>query len=190
MQVKNFDEFSKFADEIILNMNNVKNNITIVAYYEDAVEILRELIKTDKVDIYSIDIHDYYWDNYDNEYYITVSKSEDGYILYCEKAYNVKKDIYLYSETNILYIASDCNSRILQRINSDVAYEVRFCDDDEEDDFDKMVKTMMNVEEIKMDEDMKGFTISHSDDYGYSSFSFHSTDESLVRDMLKNYKKF
>ena len=46
------------------------------------------------------------------------------------------------------------------------------------------------TETIKMDDDMKGFSISTSDDYGYSSFSSYSTDEDLVRKMLKNYKKF
>ena len=44
--------------------------------------------------------------------------------------------------------------------------------------------------EIEMDEDMKGFTVSRSDDYGFSTFSFHSTDEDLVKRVLKDYKKF
>ena len=46
------------------------------------------------------------------------------------------------------------------------------------------------TQKIEMDKDMKGFSISTSDDYGYSSFSFHSTDEDLVQAMLKKYEKF
>lgn len=59
-------------------------------------------------------------------------------------------------------------------------------------EYTKFVKkeTKPRTQKIEMDKDMKGFSISTSDDYGYSSFSFHSTDEDLVKAMLKKYEKF
>lgn len=190
MEIKKYNDYSEFVKSVMDNMESVRQNITIVAFYEDASAILKHIAKYEKSILHSIDIHDYMWENYDSEYYITLSKDDEGdYLIYCEKAYDDKKDVYLYGESNIVYIAEDCSAKVLKRLYSDIYYEVRFFDD-EEDDFDKMVKTMMNVDEIEMDEDMKGFTVSRSDDYGFSTFSFHSTDEDLVKRVLKDYKKF
>ena len=41
---------------------------------------------------------------------------------------------------------------------------------------------------IESDGDMHGFSVNHSDENGYSSYSFYSTDLSLVNEMAKLFK--
>jgi hypothetical protein len=191
MKVRNFSDFSSFCKDVIDNMESVKQTISIACFYEDAVEIVKGLSKYDKVRLFSIELRDFMWDGYDNEYYITLSKDEEGdYLLYCEKAYVKEKDIYFFVECDIAYIAEDCSSRIIKRMSSNVFYETRFFDDEEDFCSCEKCADKLKIGEIEIDEDMKGFTVSTSDDYGYSSFSFHATDENFVKEILKLYKKF
>lgn len=41
---------------------------------------------------------------------------------------------------------------------------------------------------IESDGDMHGFSVNHSDDNGYSSYSFYSTDLSIVNEMAKLFR--
>jgi len=83
----------------------------------------------------------------------------------------------------------DCDKEDIEDVfkcNGDCAS----CDMNEDFEYNAKIQHNPKKETIKMDDDMKGFSIATSDDYGYSSFSFHSTDENLVKEMLKIYKKF
>ena len=186
MKTKKFEDFSSFCKDVIDSMESVKQTISIACFYEEATEIIKYLSRYDKVRLFSIELRDFMWNGYDKEYYITLSKDEEGdYLLYCEQAYVEEKDIYLFVECDIAYIVEDCSSRIIKRMSSNVSYETRFFDDEED------VCSCKTCDcKTEIDEDMKGFTISTSDDYGYSSFSFHATDKNLVKEILRLYKKF
>ena len=206
MDIRNFESFEDLAFEVVKKMQCVEDGIGIVAFYDDAREIIRELILTGACTVGSMELHDYEWSGYDKEFYITVSKVIDGeWTIFCEPAMRESKTEYIYSETDICYLLDNCSSRIIPRIKSSVLYETSIVDEDAEfehdgdcvnrnlnEDFGDAMKIQKKpkTESINMHDDMKGFTVSTSDDYGYSSFSFHSTDVNLVEEMLKNYKKF
>lgn len=210
MDSKVFESYEDFACEIVQKMQYVEDAIDIVCFYEDARTMIRELILTGACTVGCVDIHDPEWKGYDKEYYITVSKViDDEWTIWCEPAMREHETDYIYGEADICYLFDNCSSRIIKRIKSSLCYETTIADKDdfecdgdcanydlnENQDIDSYfnhtkVQHKPKTENIKMDDDMKGFTISTSDDYGYSSFSFHSTDESLVKEMLKNYKKF
>lgn len=203
MDIRNFKTYEDFAYAVIGKMSSVESTIDIVCFYEDAKQIIRELILTGACTIGCIDIAYEACNGYELEYYLSVSKMDDEWQIWCQEAFDKDKDIYLYGEADICYIFGDCNSRILRRLKSPIVYEVHVDEMDEEYEDDICMcpeccaeremnnkKSSVPHSDIKMDDDMKGFTISSSDDYGYSSFSFHSTDESLVKEMLKVYKKF
>ena len=206
MDLRNFESFENLAFEVVEKMQCVEDGIDIVAFYDDAREIIRELILTGACTVGSMELHDPEWSGYDKEFYITVSKCfDDEWTIWCEPAMRENETEYIYGEADICYLLDNCSSRIIPRIKSSVLYETSIVDEDTEfecdgdcancdlnEDFGDAMKIQKKpkTETINMDDDMKGFTISTSDDYGYSSFSFHSTDESLVKEMLKIYKKF
>ena len=206
MDIRNFESFEDLAFEVVEKMQCVEDGIDIIALYDDAREIIRELILTGACTVGSMELHDPEWCGYNKEFYITVSKCfDDEWTIWCEPAMRENETEYIYGEADICYLLDNCSSRIIHRIKSSVLYETSIvgegaefeCDGDcancdlNEDFGDAMkIQKKPKTETINMDDDMKGFTISTSDDYGYSSFSFHSTDESLVKEMLKIYKKF
>lgn len=206
MDLRNFESYEDLAFEVVEKMQYVTDGIDIVGFYDDAREIIRELVLTGACTIGSMELHDPEWSGYDKEFYITVSKCfDDEWTIWCEPAMRENETEYIYGEADICYLLDNCSSRIIPRIKSSVLYETSIVDEDGEfecdgdctncdlnEDFGDAMKIQKKskTEKIKMDDDMKGFTVSTSDDYGYSSFSFHSTDEDLVRRMLKNYKKF
>lgn len=203
MDIKNFKTYEDLAYEVMKKMPSVESTIDIVCFYEDAKQIIRELILTGACTVGNIELYEPEWDGYEDEYYLSVSKFDDEWQIWCQPAFDVDKGIYLYGEADICYILDNCNSRILHQLKSHIVYETHVDEMNEEyeDDIcmcpeccaereaDKVKKTISHSD-VKMDDDMKGFIISSSDDYGYSSFSFHSTDESLVKEMMKIYKKF
>lgn len=223
MDIRNFESFEDLAFEVVEKMQCVEDGIDIVAFYDDAREIIRELVLTGACTIGSMELHDPEWSGYDKEFYITVSKCfDDEWTIWCEPAMRENETEYIYGEADICYLLDNCSSRIIPRIKSSVLYETSIVDEDDFDfecdgdcancdlndgfdDYEDGLDTLKNIkpksefvkqghkpktESIKMDDDMKGFSIATSDDYGYSSFSFHSTDENLVKEMLKIYKKF
>lgn len=218
MDYKVFESYGDLAFEIVEKMQYVEDCIDVVCFYEDAREIIRELILTGACTLGSMEMHDVEWSGYDKEYYVSVSKViDDEWTIWCEPALREGNTEYIYGESSICYLFDNCSSRIIKCMRSDVVYEtsIKEYEDDFEcdgdctnchlDDYEYGLDELKTInpkpefikqghkpktETIKMDDDMKGFSISTSDDYGYSSFSFYSTDEDLVRKMLKNYKKF
>lgn len=203
MQIKKFTGYKDFCAEAIQALGKMKgehDSVMVAAFYEDAMALIKEFARYDIVVLHSLDIQDFGWANYDREYYITLAKNIEGhegeYALYCEKAYLSDKDVYLYGECDIAYFANDCHSRMLNRIVSNQRYEVSFFDDEEYDedkscfdDCDCADCPYDNSDDVYVNEDMKGFTISSSDKHGYSCVSFYSTDEEQVKEMLKYYRK-
>lgn len=103
------------------------NSVGVVAKYEDAKEIIRELIGLGH-DIANIKINDSQCNGYDDAY--IVSLDDEG--IWCEP---IKRDSgYIYVENQVCYIFGNCNSKILEKIESDKIYEVKFYDEDEDED--------------------------------------------------------
>ena len=129
-----FDDYENFACAVSDAYNRVKsddeyNSVDVVAKYEDAKEIIRELIGIGYGIAFINELADPEWDGYDDAFVISLLDDE----IWCEP---VKlKDDYIFVEADVVYIFDDCNSKIIPKIEADDVYEVEIgneydnCDD-------------------------------------------------------------
>ena len=106
------------------------NSVDVVAKYEDAKEIIRELIGIGYGIAFINELANPEWDGYDDAFVVSLLDDE----IWCEP---VKlKDDYIFVEADVVYIFDDCNSKIIPKIEADDVYEVEIgneydnCDDD------------------------------------------------------------
>ena len=129
-----FDDFEDFACAVADTYDRVKsddeyNSVDVVAKYEDAKEIIRELIGIGYGIAFINELADPEWDGYDDAFVVSLLDDE----IWCEP---VKlKDGYIFVEADVVYIFDDCNSKIIPKIEADDVYEVEIgneydnCDD-------------------------------------------------------------
>lgn len=98
---------------------------TFVGYYEDVICVIKELLMFDDVLPYDIVIEPEEIGGYGEEYYVTLDNDLN---IWCCKAYDFEYERYLYTETDRLFIADDCNSTVLKEIGCDEndIYEVSY----------------------------------------------------------------
>lgn len=201
MVTKEFKSYKDLAMTIAQQIDAVDDGISIVCFYEDARHVIKELIKTDKVEVGGMELQDSLWDGYDKEFYVTVWKDFKTGVpkITCEKGYNKTHEDYLYDCQSITYIFDNCHSRVIQRIQAAVVYETVICEDNKSipvSEFGKDKTEKMKEYHGCEDEadfvwndcdDMHGFTTTKATDNGVSSFSFYSSDKELVNQMAKKY---
>ena len=188
-----FEDYEDFACVVSNTYDRIKsdnkyNSIDVVAKYEDAKEIIRELIGIG----YGIAFIDKFgnpeWDGYDDAFVISLLDDE----IWCEP---VKRDNgYIFIEADVVYIFDDCNSKIIPKIEADEVYEVGI--GNEYDDCDGDCENCPAHDETYLhtseDEDgnTHGFTASRSDGDSYMSYSYYSSDELSHEDIQKMLKAF
>ena len=188
-----FEDYEDFACVVSNTYDRIKsddkyNSIDVVAKYEDAKEIIRELIGIG----YGIAFIDKFgnpeWDGYDDALVISLLDDE----IWCEP---VKRDNgYIFIEADVVYIFDDCNSKIIPKIEADEVYEVGI--GNEYDDCDGDCENCPAHDETYLhtseDEDgnTHGFTASRSDGDSYMSYSYYSSNELSHEDIQKMLKAF
>lgn len=129
MERLEFENYEEFACEIVDTFDLLEDEfgeVSIIAKYKEAKEIIRELLCTG-YNVASIDIHNELWENYYDEYIISLNF--DG--VWCEK---FKRDTsYLTDESNVFYIMDNCSSNVIPYCKSKKLYEVCI---DESDNFE------------------------------------------------------
>lgn len=144
--------------------------VNVVARYDVMIEILNQLVKTTDLKITNIKINYAEIDNYADEYILTVSSDE----IWCQEA---KYDDKYVSVDGVTFVHSDCNSKFV--VANKGEWLIEFSIDKEEDFF-----------AINESANQTGFTTSWTNDNGYSSYSFYSSNRSLVESMLEKVKEF
>lgn len=109
MQEINYKNIHDFLIDIFETCEN-STDITIVTKPNNVINIIKELFNAN-FNIESITLDNI---DYDKEYYINIS--DDG--VWCTKAYNVENSKYYYEYPDIAYVLGDCNSKILEYIDS------------------------------------------------------------------------
>ena len=129
-----FEDYEDFACAVSDVYDRVKsddeyNSVDVVAKYEDAKEIIRELIGIGYGIAFINELADPEWDGYNDAFVVSLLDDE----IWCEP---VKlKDDYIFVEADVVYIFDDCNSKIIPKIEADDVYEVEIgneydnCDD-------------------------------------------------------------
>ena len=130
-----------------------------------------------------LELEDYEMSHYDKEFVVYLT--EDG--VTCEKIYH--DGVYYRGGGDISFVHEDCNSKLLSYIDSEVIYEfgIGECDEDDED---CDCCDCNNELAIDSDGDMHGFSVNRSDENGYSSFSFYSSEELTKEDVSELLKRF
>lgn len=188
-----FENYEDFACAVSDTYDRIKsddkyNSIDVVAKYEDAKEIIRELIGIG----YGIAFIDKFgnpeWDGYDDAFVISLLDDE----IWCEPVRRDKR--YIFIEADVVYIFGDCNSKIIPKIESDEVYEVGIGEDYDDCDGDCENCNCHNETYLHTSEDedgnTHGFTASRSDGDSYMSYSFYSSDELSHEDIQKMLKVF
>ena len=120
-QIKDLSDVANaMYDEVV---NKEKTDALFVGFYEDALEVIKEVMQFEGVYPRSFEIHPVEWDWYDKEYYVYLDKNLD---LWVREAW--KRDVYLDEESDIVFIANDCNSAILKNIETNEFVEVSYAD--------------------------------------------------------------
>lgn len=181
-------------------IKNGCEDICFIGKYDDAAMLIKELLMVyDETHIQQVSIESIDWDGYDKEYIVTL---DHDFNVWCEKAYQEEHKRYLIIGENCVLIADDCNSKILDNIESDVIYEVGYDIDEDEAGCDencencKCHNVLNNHEEVTrvaVDSDgkLKGFEKSwesNKDGLTYKTFySYYSNNESMLKNMLENF---
>lgn len=186
-----FDDYENFVcevDDMYDSMNDDFKTIGIIAKYEEAKEILQQLICIG-YDIAHIELYDELFDNYHDEYIIILTSNG----IYCEKFKH--KNEYIKEDSTITYVSNECNSACLKHIDSDMilCFEI---DNEEYEIGDNLEIGLWDDDcdccdecyHCECDEDMHGFTATRNSEDGYSSISFYSTekiDTNEMKDLLE-----
>lgn len=187
-----FDVHEDFACAVSDVYDRVKsddeyNSVDVVAKYEDAKEIIRELVGVGYDIAFINELANPEWDGYDDAFVISLLDDE----IWCEPV--KRKDGYIFVEADVVYIFDNCNSKIIPKIESDEIYEVEIgnydgCDGDCEN-CPSHNETYLHTSEDE-DGNAHGFTASRSDGDSYVSYSFYSSDELSHEDIQKMLKAF
>lgn len=169
---KYFDEKQKYSDKFDFE------GVNVVAKYEVITPILNELIKESPFMLASAELSDCMWDGYTDEFVLTINN--DGEI-YVEKVYVEEKDIYLYIGDGLTFLHNDCNSKFLKTNEGAdiVAFEISE-NEDRCGNCSQLKESSDTEVHCWDDDDMHGFTKFVSNENGFYSISFYSTDKDLV----------
>ena len=156
------EELCEIYNDIVDDLKDSDAHAEIIANYEEAKEIIKELIFYG-YEIASIDIVDPTLDEYNDEFSIGIIEGK----IWCEKAR--VDEIYPFSDASIVYFIDDVNHKATSAYDKGtVMYEVHIVDEEDEVESDIPI----NHE----DDGMHGFTVTQSDEHGCSTYSYYSTD--------------
>ena len=178
LKFEDYEELACYASDKFDEIKENDGDVAIIAKYNDAKEILKELLCLGH-NVISLDIHEPEWENYTDEYSVTIC--DRG--IWCEKA-KYEGDKYFDEVADVVYVLDNCSSAILKKIETKYVYEVSVgLDDDSECDGDC---DNCDLHEAESDE-MLGFSYSFDNTMGSTHVSFYSTDKDLVEKMAKLY---
>lgn len=186
------EDIYEIADLMVETAIECKKNVSFIGLYEDTINLTKALMTYDEVIIHRIDIEPTDLDGYDKEYYVDLD--EDG-LLWVGKQYSKEHDGYLYGGSEVVFVADDCNSKLLEKLDYHNIYEVGYESDDECDcceccecDGEHEVITRVAVND---DGKLRGFEKSWSTDadgYHYhTTYTYYSNNEDMLKNMLKNF---
>ena len=123
-----FDDFEDLACAVADTYDaldyNDEEDVVIIAKYEEARQIIKELLCLG-YDIHSVEIHDDLWENYDAEYVISLYENE----VWCEPM--LRENGYIEEDAPVIYVLDNCSSKVIPYCKGKTVYEVTVGDDDE-----------------------------------------------------------
>lgn len=122
-----FDDFEDLACDIADTYDALdyddEEDVAIIAKYEEAKQIIKELLCLG-YDIHSVEIHDDLWENYDAEYVISLYENE----VWCEPM--LRENGYIEEDAPVIYVLDNCSSKVIPYCKGKTVFEVTVDDDD------------------------------------------------------------
>jgi hypothetical protein len=157
-------------------------SVSVIAFYEDMAGILKELLAYEDFMVGNIELYDFEMTNYDKEYIMTICEDLKIWI---QPMFNGER--YINYEAGKVFIADDCHSSVLEynfNRKSDT-----YCFGYAEDEEICECEDCQCEDEDDTNDSMHSFSITSSDQYGISTYSFYSTDLGLVKEFAERFKK-
>lgn len=183
------NNISEISDEMYERIEDGYRDVEFIGFYEDTIAVIKGLLGYDDVNLYQVYVEPEDWDGYDKEFIVSI---DDERNIWCEKAYQDKHNRYIESCSDCTFIADDCNSAILNNIESYEIYEVSY--DTEEETFSPIMESKNESHHISRTKDGKvaGFTTSWSNTSkegvsSYSSFSYYGDHEEAVKRIAREF---
>ena len=184
-----FDDFEDFACAVADTYDSLKcedfEDVAIIAKYEEARQIIKELICIG-YDISNIELHEVDWDNYDAEYIISLYDNS----IWCEPM--LKENGYIEEESPVIYVLDNYSSKVIPYCKGKNVYEVTVGIDDEDEcecACKKDEKPTATSSTSKSVYKVNGKECSKEEfDKKYEEFEEMYLDN--IRDMLLNYYSF
>ena len=184
-----FDDFEDLACDIADKFDSLDGedfeDVAIIAKYEEARQIIKELICIG-YDIHSLEIHDELWENYDAEFIISLYDNK----LWCEPMLREKG--YIDEESPVIYVLDNCSSKVIPYCKGKTVYEVTVGDD--ECSCDDCSECACKKDEKPTTTSKSTYKINNKEvskeefDKKYEEFEEMYLDN--IRDMLLNYCSF
>ena len=186
-----FYDYEEFACAVADIYDSLKGedfeDVAIIAKYEDARQIIKELICIG-YDISNIELHEVDWDNYDAEYIISLYDNS----IWCEPM--LKENGYIEEYSPVIYVLDNCSSKVIPYCKGKTVYEVTVgIDECEECDCSecacKKDEKPTTTSSTKSVYKVNGKECSKEEfDKKYGEFEEMYLDN--IRDMLLNYYSF
>ena len=177
--VEEFVEYLTERYDVIINKDA---DVSIIAKYEEARKIIKSLMFEDW-NLRHIELYDVSYNNYDDEFVISLSSIDEDYEVWCEP---MKKDFgYIFNDSTEVYVLDNCSSKVLSYCTGVRNFELTI---------GELCGSMCNNECCgccnceEHNSDMSGFSVNHSDEDGYCSYSFYSTNKDLVNELARLFK--
>lgn len=133
----NFEYIEDFVDYIVNEIENDEDKfVTVIAKFDEAKEILKELMIYDDVNFESLQIESPIMDNYFDEFVLSLWMNEGVLEIGCEKLKNEDGE-YTNPCGDVVFLFDDCSSKIIHLCDGLELYFVNIddeCDCDEECD--------------------------------------------------------
>lgn len=184
-----FEDVSGVVDKLLEAWDKFEESIdddfftiSVVSHYNIMKDIINYLAKNTGFVLCNIELEEPTYRDYEDEYILTVDSNGE---IWCQKA---KVDgRYIHVEDDITFVHSDVNSKFVVINKNACLIEFGFSSE-EEFECNCNCSECCNGTVLMSDDDMHGFTVNRSDENGYSSYSFFSTDMGLVEQMAKMFR--
>lgn len=117
------DDVEELVSTVMSDTENIDIAYRIIAKYEEASAIVKELLQYEETSVYHLEIWNENWDGYDKEFLITI---DDTLAVLCEPLY--QDDNYLSYDSDKVFIMDGCSQKSVADCDDDIVTIVMYSD--------------------------------------------------------------
>lgn len=175
------ENFYELASEMYTDVLYAVEDVAFIGRYEDVTELVTELLNMEDVTIDFISLMPEIVNGYNREYLVVLN---EDLTLQCEPVYQADEQKYLGVDSDIVYIADDCNSSILKQVHAIDMYEVSY---DFDEDYKEEFGDGLEEELYDCDGNCESCALGYEDDNENNVTT--QEDEAIVIDIsVKNFE--